>query len=201
MAACMPGAPGCGWSDGDLVTFRQADWGTISSGTNAAALLSTHFAAVYAPSFGILEVGIIGKTGFSMAFTSAPSVLMYLPAAGLANPLNTDLLDPPSSASGFFGGEVVALRLNVDFADAGLIGGTSPTAFGDLTLCGFASLPAVNDLTVRGFLAIVNTLLGGGSAPITIGDAAPLTAEINATFVGGVPSPFAQDHLVNGACP
>ena len=27
--ACSPGAPGCGWEDGDMVTYNQDNWGTV----------------------------------------------------------------------------------------------------------------------------------------------------------------------------
>ena len=56
---------------------------------------------------------------------------------------------------------MVALKLNIDFSDGGLIAGNCRLRFGDLTLCNFDSLPAINHLKVRDFLAVVNSLLGG----------------------------------------
>jgi hypothetical protein len=46
-------------------------------------------------------------------------------------PLSADLIDPSSTSSGLFGGEVLALQFNVDFSDAGLISGSAGLAFGD----------------------------------------------------------------------
>ena len=52
--------------------------------------------------------------------------------------LDSDVADPTSTSSGGFGGEVLALRLNVDFEAAGLIGGTGGK-FADLKLCNFTA--------------------------------------------------------------
>jgi len=76
-----------------------------------------------AASSGIFEVGL--ATGdFFMLFESASHLLDYLPAVGTPGPLTTDVADPISTESGEFGGDVVALKLNVDFNTAGLLGGT-----------------------------------------------------------------------------
>jgi len=136
-----------------------------------------------------------------MEFVRADAVFNYLPQSGPPGPLNADLLNPTSSPSGAFGGDVVTLKLNVDFTDAGLMLGSSGLAFGDLTLCNFTTLPGLNGLAVRQVLPIVNTLLAGGSAGFTIAELAPVTAQLNTSFVSGFVSSFAQDHLVNGACP
>jgi hypothetical protein len=200
-AACTPGAPGCGWAVGDLVTFGQIDWGGTPSGNNAAAILLNSHAFVYAPTGGVLEVGLPGAAGFSMDFTIASAVLFYLPAVGPPATLNVDLVDPTASASGVFGGEVVALKLNVDFSAAAFLGGTSGLSFGDLTLCGFSAQPALNGMTVSEFLAVANTVLGGGAAPFAPPELASIALEVNTAFFSGIPSAFAQTHLFNGACP
>ena len=159
-------------------------------------MLLENFDTVYASTFGIVTGGL--GSGFTMSFTDAESVLAYLPAMGPPGPLNGNVLDPISTAAGAFGGDVLALHLNVDFSDARVEGTLAPP-FGDLVLCNVGTLP-LNGTTVRQFLAIVDTLLGGGSSPFTIADLDPVTTQLNGSFDGGVPSPFAQDHLVNGAC-
>jgi hypothetical protein len=195
--ACTPGAPGCGWEMGDVVTYPQEDWG---DGTQAGgALLFAQFDTVYPTS--VVEVGISGTAGFSMRFTDALSVINYLPAIGLPNALTADLVDPTSSSAGSFGGNVLALRLNVDFSDQDLLGGSSNVAFGDVLLCGFPALPGLNGMTVRGFLATANTLLGGGTAPFSIDDLDPIAAALDGAFANGTVSTFAQDHLFTGSCP
>jgi hypothetical protein len=129
-------------------------------------------------------------------------VIGYLPQSGTPGPLAADTLDPSTTASGAFGGDVVALKLNVDYTDAGLMPGSSGLAFGDLTLCNFDALPDLNSLTVREFLDVANTLLGGGSTNgFTIADLAPVTTQLNRSFGAGLVTSFAQDHLVNGDCP
>lgn len=137
-----------------------------------------------------------------MRFTNAASVTLYLPAIGTPGSLNGDLLNPTSSSSGSFGGEVVTLKLNVDYSDANLTGGTAAIAFGDVFICGAAPLA---DMSVRDFLAIANAALGGGSTGYTIPDLNSIAIQLNAAFptpgIFSAPSTFAQDHLFAGACP
>lgn len=197
---CTPGAPGCGWNTGDVVTYIQAAWGatTANSATNA---LNSSFATLYGSFF---EIGIPGSTGFSILFTSASRLNLYLPAGGTAASLNTDLLDPTTTAAGALAGEVAALKLNVDLNDNALLGSTASTTFGDLRICGVTTTgqTAANGQTVRQLLASANTALGGGATGgFTYTDLAALLVDLNAAFPGGTVSSFAQDHVVAGACP
>jgi len=199
---CVPGTVGCGWRTGDIVTHTQDNWGidSMSPGTGAA-LLNSSFATVYPG--GYVEVGLSGSAGFSMIFASASALIAYLPASTLPpGPLDSDLIDPTSSASRIFGGHVTGLRLNLDFS--GITGGTSGIALGSLSLCGLASpLDSLNGLTINQYYDLVATLLGGGAAPgyPSIADLSPVTFDINIAFATGAPSTFAQAHIVNGACP
>ena len=193
--SCTPGTVGCGWEDGDMLTYTQEVWGNPTSA--AGILLVDHFDSVYAATT-VLEVGIAGAAGFSMVFSSAAAVLAYQPSIGTPGPLNADLLDPTTSASGAFGGEVVALQLDVDFSDANHLAGA--VRFGDLTLCGLAQT-GLNGTTVRQFLATANTALGGGATPYSINELYLIATQLNAAFSDGSVSLFAQDHLFNGACP
>jgi hypothetical protein len=185
--------------NGDLITHTQSSWGSAPS--PIADLLFDNFNSVYLSSNGLLEVGIPGSAGFSIAFTNGGDVLNYLPATGAIGVLTSDLLDPSSSSSGAFGGEVVALKINVDYADSGLLPGATGLVSGNLTLCGLASTPSLNGLLVRQFLGVANTVLGGGSASVSLQDAHTVATELTLSFDGGTVSPFAQAHLVNGACP
>lgn len=189
-----------GWQNGDLVTYNQDSWGGDPTSSTAAALLLAQFNTVYLLTGGV-EVGIVGAAGFSMLFTSAASILGYEPANGSAAPLNSDLLDPTSSASGVFGGFVLALQLDLDFSDAGQLPNVSGLAFGDLRLCSLTATPGYNNMTIRQFRNEVNAVLGGAPAPYLIDDIAFLTDEVSRAFEGGTPSSFAQAHLVNGTCP
>jgi hypothetical protein len=192
---CTDGQPGCGWKSGDLTTYSQVTW---PDDATARAIAINNFNTVYASSFGVMEVGIPGTAGFSMRFDSGTAVLTYVPANGLAAALTADLFDPTTSASGTFGGEVVALQLNVDFSS--YTAGTSGLPFGGLTVCG-VSTTSLNGLTVGQVLADANVALGGGTTVASLTDLNALAQNLNAAFLGGVPSTFAQQHLVSGTCP
>ena len=201
--AAAPACPNgfCGWEDGDVITHPQSSWGATPSPTNAAGLLVANYDVVYGATLGVVEVGIPGAAGFSIRFTSSTDLLNYLPAGGPIGPLTIDDVNPSSTASGAFGGETLALKINVDFSDAGLELGASGVPFGDVTLCNFTVQPLLNGLTVRQFLGLVNTLLGGGTGNYSIAELYPITSERNLSFSAGTVSAFADDHLVIGACP
>lgn len=160
-------------------------------------LLLANYASVYFAAGGALEVGIPGILGFSMQFGNVQNLAAYLPASGAPAALTSDLIDPTISPSGSFGGNIVALKLNVDFSDADLTGGTAAVALGDVLICG--ATPLANT-SVRHFLAVANTALGGGSTGYTIADLDAIAIQLNASFSNG-PSAFAQQHLFPGSCP
>ena len=180
------------WHVGDLTTYNQGNWGSPPDNPGAT-LLVAKFETLYAPTGGV----IVGSpSGFTMIFTDAPSVLTYLPSIGPYAPLNSSVLNPLTTSSGAFGGDVLGLQFNVDFSDAGLLPGTSGLRFGDLVLTGFSTFPQLNGLTVRQFLSDVNTLLSGGSSIISISDLGTLVNDVNSSFsFGSTVSQFAQDHL------
>ena len=194
--ACPPSGD---WQTGDVLGYSQFSWGEQTQ--PGGALLSAQYDAVYASTLGEVEVGIPGSGGYSIILTGLISALDYVPSTGSAAPLNADLVDPLSSVSGVFGGEVFALRFNIDFSDAGHLVGTSGLRFGDLVLCGLTgSLAGLNGLSVRAFSNIVNTALGGGSTPYTVAEINQITFDINNAFNGAAVSPFAQQHLRDGSC-
>ena len=197
VTTCQPGQAGCGWHAGDLVTYAQGQYGGTPGSASGATLLAAQYNGVYA---GLFEVGRPGTTGFSLVFTTASAMFAYLPATGTPAALNADLLNTTSSASGQFGGDVAALKLNVDFSDLDVLGGSADLRIGDLSLCGLAN-GSLNNISVRTFLGMANTALGGGSTGIAISELDTLTRDINTSFEGGAVSAFAADHLVNGSCP
>jgi hypothetical protein len=184
---------------GEFVSYSQESWGGDPAVPGSAAqLLQTRFDFVYP--FGFVEVGIPGTSGYSMIYTLAASVLEYLPASGGNAPLNRDDLDPTSSSSGSLGGYVLALQLDVEFADAGYLSGSSGIPLADLVLAnmesyGFSNYAALNGLSVRQFLGIANNRLGGRSGEYTLDDIAIVTNQLALAFEGGQPSEFAQNHL------
>ncbi|MGZ4019785.1 MAG: T9SS type A sorting domain-containing protein, partial [Flavisolibacter sp.] len=187
------------WADGDMLSYVQSQWGNDVSSNTAASLLEANFNTLYAiyfQDYGTMTVG----SSYVMSFGSAGAVEAYLPQSGAPGPLDASLSDPTFSNSGSFGGDVVTMKLNVDFADAGYLKGSTNLKFGDLTLCN-TGIAALDGATVRQFLAAINSLLGtSGSSYGTISDLQPIAAEINGAFIDGIPSLWAQDHLVKGAC-
>ena len=185
-------ASGTTWMNGDVITYGQFEWDT---GGTASPILQAHYGSVYLPTFGLVEIGIPGAAGFSVQFSGYAEAQAYLPSTGPAGPLTADLLDPTIiTSSGQFGGEVLALTFNIDFAGAGFLPGTAGVAFGDLTVFGMSDA-SLNGLSVRQVLAISDTLLGGGTNGYSLLNVAALAASLNTSFGGGTVTSFAQDHL------
>jgi hypothetical protein len=183
-----------------MLSWGQVDWGDDPATNAAAANLASNFGIVYP--FSAVEIGLSGAAGFSMVFTSAAAILNYQPQGGAPGPLTADLLDPTSSASGAFGGAVLAMRLDIDFGDAGFLPNNSGERFGDLLLC---NLPQtlLNGLTMRGFMTVLNNALGGGSTGgFTYDELYAVAENASSAFTGGFVFPFAQDHIFSGpSCP
>jgi hypothetical protein len=188
-------SPSCAvpFSSGEFLTYTQGEWGTKNP---ARTLLVNNYDSVYASTMGLVEIGIPGPAGFSLLFTGSSQVLAYLPNSGAPAALDSDLLNPTTTPSGVFGGDVLGLRFDVDFSDANLLAHLLGVPFGDLKLTGFAgSLGGLNDMSVRNFLSLVNIALGGGSTPYAIPDLDLIGVELTGSFFNGDPQDWAQEHL------
>jgi hypothetical protein len=73
-----------------------------------------------------------------MVFTDAGSVLTYMPSIGPFASLSGSVVNPGTTVSGAFGGEVLGLEFNVNFSDAVFLPGTSGLRLGDLVLANFS---------------------------------------------------------------
>jgi hypothetical protein len=180
------------WSAGAVVTYNQADWGDPTSA--AGMLMSDKFDSVY-PS----DLFFIGSTstGYFMLFTNEANLDDFLPALGTPGPLDGDLVNPSSSSAGVFGGEVAALKLNLDFSNAGLIPNSSGLLLGNLVLTGFSgSESSVNGMTVEQFFPLSQAALAGQATSLDFADVEDLASNINDAFDVGQPDSFAQDHLI-----
>jgi hypothetical protein len=192
MLACAGAAKADTFSNRQFVTEDEGNWGT---GGVAASLLAADFNSVFAPSNDVLVAGVVGTPGqFFMAFSGAGAVQVYLPAAGNPGPLTASLSNPRSSPSGIFGGDVVALTVNVDFSTAGFLG-TPGMPFGDLVLANLPSFDgSLNGLTGSQFLALANSCLGGGSCGTAgLDNVAGITDDLNGAFDDGTVSTFADE--------
>ncbi|MFM8808347.1 MAG: hypothetical protein ACKOJB_05480, partial [Chthoniobacterales bacterium] len=145
--------PPGGFEPGDYCSFSQGGLG----GSGAPYLLLASYFPTLFPS-GV-EVGIPGGAGYSMKFTTATAVKDYLPAGGTPNKLTLDLTNPTSSSSGVFGGQVLALKLNIALSD----GGATPAGLGDLFYINPGD--SLSGYKVRQILAAAETALGGGALP------------------------------------
>jgi PEP-CTERM motif len=197
---------------GEFVTYDQSDFGTSSRfglyNPQAAALLENNFDTVYAPFEDLLQVGIPGPAGYSIIFDSPDAVLAYLPAGGSPGPLTADLLDPISSASGYFGGEVVDTTLNVDFSNAGLLAHPAGVTFGDLVFQNLGALVGtpfvtgidsdiaeLDGLPIHEVLSEANLALGGYPSTISAADFAAALYVADDAFKDGL---LPVDTFVNG---
>ena len=207
IGACTPpGTTGCPWAPGDFITYAESEWAGDSTATY---LLAKYFETVYDGSGGVM---VVGDLPTALLFDSPTALYDYLPACGPPAALAVQLFDPGcNTESGVFGGDVTALKLNVDFYDAGVLTGAAGLKFGDLTLCNLptagntyptydADLHALNGTTVRQFLAIVSAALSGEPSAYTPAELDPLLQSVDASFTTGV-NTVASSYLYNGDCP
>jgi hypothetical protein len=133
---------------GPFKTYKQDSKGW--DGTTAGNLLNANFATLY-PN-GVT----IGGTK-TLKFTSKSAVQAYLPRSGTPGALTSSATNPTSSSGGELPGQVLALRLNVDFSNAGI------------TRTGLAALKMKSGKfigqTVQQVLNTANAVLGGGALP------------------------------------
>jgi hypothetical protein len=191
-ALFLPGVAHAGlFVNDEFFSFSQNTWGASPGVSPQAALVRDDFDARY-------PVGLIaGSTAANyIVLTSATPVLDYLPSTGPAAPLNAILVDPTTTASGVFGGQVVGLRLNIDFNDFGLLSHPAGVAFGDLLLSGLTgSVAGLDGLSLRQFQVIANDMLGGLAEPFPIADFSVVLMQINGAFEGGFHTAWADAHL------
>jgi hypothetical protein len=185
------------WKNNDYITYTQADWGDPN--TTGGALLAARFDMIYG-TFP-LNVGSPFPTGHALIFTTSSAVLNFLPQSGATGAIQGRFTNPVTSNAGAFGGEAVALMLNYQFSNAGHTPAKGGVPFGDLVLCGFPALSPWNGVLVRDFLVMVSTALVNGFARhLTMAEVLQTATLLNASFSNGVPSQFAQDHLIAGPC-
>jgi hypothetical protein len=192
---CVRSARADGWSAGDVTTYTQTGWGDTT--TPGGALLLANYNTLYSSTDEVFEVGIPGAAGNSMIFTSVTTLLAYLPVSGSPGSLDSDYADPVTTSAGVYGGDVSALKLNIDFSAAGLLPTTSTVNFGNLILTGFTGADSsLNNTTVNQFLALNQTALGGGSTTLSIEELESVLSDLDRAFDDGQPSQFAQDNLI-----
>jgi uncharacterized repeat protein (TIGR01451 family) len=196
-----PGTSGCAWGIGDVVTYGQADW---SDGAIAAQLLEDRFTDVYSgpPRPFELRIGAPVATNYNVGLTSGSGVHGYLPTGGVPGVLTGSAVNPSHAeeGEGVFGGDVVALELDIDFSDTGWLPDASGLDFADLTVCNLTDLTGLNGMTVRQVAALANQVLGGLVSTYTPAQIDPLVSQLGLAFSYGEVTDMSA-HLFNGACP
>lgn len=159
---------------GPYTTYDDGAWGHNPNGNTAGALLAQQFATVY-PGGSVMIGG-----ARTLTFTSASAIDAFLPQGGSVRVLTTSYLNP-TSALGVLSGQVLALRLNVDFSASGVLRqGLGALVVQEGELAGY---------TVAQVLALCNTVLGGTTsalpAGLTLNELEDITEEINDCFRDG----------------
>ncbi|MBL0062261.1 MAG: T9SS type A sorting domain-containing protein [bacterium] len=137
-------------------TQTQGGWGNDCHGGNPGCYRDAHFAEAF-PS-GLT----IGGT-FTIQFSSANAIRIFLPAGSTGGSLTQNHTDPASTEAGVFAGQVTALALSLGFSDAGLPG------FCDLGSLYYLSPIAIDGspfsgMTVYELFDLANEVLGGNLA-------------------------------------
>ncbi|MHC4319387.1 MAG: hypothetical protein ACYS1B_12705, partial [Planctomycetota bacterium] len=126
---------------------------------------------------------------YAIVLTSSKAVAEYLPAGGTPAALTADQTDPETTASGVFGGQLVAATLNLAVDDAGLrrrdCDGGVDFDLGDLVYVACVGDGLIG-WTVDEVVALANDVISGcGDLPadVSISDISDALAFFNESFV------------------
>ncbi|MBU2447491.1 MAG: CIA30 family protein [Bacteroidetes bacterium] len=167
---CRPTTSECDLKN--FVTYTQGGWGSPDNSV-PGNIRKTYFSQVF-PS-GL----VVGGTK-TLKLTSASKVRDFLPQGGIAAALDKNYTDPSTTSAGVFAGQVVALKLNVAFSDAGVLG-VNGVKLGELVV----TQGTLAGKTVYEVLNIANVLLGGGTSSYTITQLYEAATKINENFDDG----------------
>ena len=186
LSLSCPGAGGAGSiSVGDFCTYTQGGWGAACKGKNPGCVRDTFFDKVFTtplPCSGEQGLTLGASAARRANFGNASAVKGFLPQGGTAGAFSGPLCDPTTSSAGVFAGQLLALKLNVGFSDAGYLPKKGAVALGDLVMtsgpcAGFSA----RQVLARGENAI-SGLGSSGSACLSVGDLATAADAINNDF-------------------
>jgi choice-of-anchor A domain-containing protein/uncharacterized repeat protein (TIGR01451 family) len=154
-----------------FTTYTQGGWGSPSNSA-PGKIRDLYFYTVF-PS------GLTVGSTYTIKLTSAAAVKNFLPQGGTAAALTQNYVDATNKIN-VLAGQVVALKLNIEFDKAGKIG-TNSTNLEDLYILSgtFAGMK------VADFMAIANKALGGESTSYSISDINAAATAINENFDNG----------------
>jgi hypothetical protein len=166
-------------------TFTDSAWGAKPKPGNAAKSLADYFSLLYPT--GEVVVGIPNVVGrYSVTVTGAEQVQAFLPQGGKPAPLTASYIDPAHIVAGKVKGHlnisqllgnVMALKFNVDFSNAGL----TRVGLKDLK----AKSGAYQGKTVAQILDMANKALAGDPAFTAYKDLSDTIDAINRNFNAG----------------
>jgi hypothetical protein len=109
-----------------------------------------------------------GINWYAALWTSPSAVEAFLPAGGTPGVLTSDLTDPDSTSStpaGVLAGQILALRLNVEYSCEGIFAlldlKPGVSCYGDFIIPDDCGLGKFNGISVYSFLAIADSAVGG----------------------------------------
>ena len=154
-------------------SYTPGGWGAPPNGGNVASLLYSNFTKFYSKGL------IVGGT-YTMKFTTASNLTVYLPAGTTPGVLKKSYTNPTGpTEAGEFADQVIALKLNVDFSNAGLIKPGLP----NLKIA--AGFPLAGT-KVSDLLILVQKVLGGSTSSlpsgVSVSDLTKLMSGVNGNF-------------------
>lgn len=181
--------------------YPQDKWGGSCTNGSVARILTNCFNKVYKS--GYIQCGGSGYGGNAIKFTSCNSLRNFLPSSGSPDCLSYDYNNPSSCSAGSYAGNVLCLKLNIDFGDCKSISGFAGGC-GDYVLNDTNS--PFHGQKVRDILDVCQVGLSGGWTwylyswyfGCSIKDLNTLCTNINSAFDCGTPSDWCKKHLV---CP
>jgi len=154
-------------------SFTPGGWGAPPNGGNVASLLYSNFTKLYSKGF------VVGGA-YTIKFVTASNITVYLPSGTTPGVLKKSYTNPTSATeAGEFADQVIALKLNVDFSNAGLI----KPGFPNLKIA--AGYPLAGT-TVSNLLTLVQKVLGGSTSSlppgVSVSDLTGLMSSVNGNF-------------------
>lgn len=168
-----------------FATFTQDEYGAPAAAAAQVGKARAGKGAMQAPISAFNAAFPSGVTiggNKTLNFTDRPAVTAFLPASGTPKALTASATRPKRSSAGTFAGEVLALKLNVGFSDAGV----TRSGLGGLTV----ATGKLKGYTVYQVLTLANQVLGGQGkalpAKVSIADLSAICGRINQNFNKGI---------------
>jgi hypothetical protein len=161
---------------GDFRTQTQGGWGATPNGNNPGAFLHSNFDLIFPNG---LQIGC--QDNYSLTFTNAQAITNFLPQGGVPRSLNNSSLNPTSNLKNVLAGQLVALKLSIEFDSNIPEFGNSTFELRNLII---ASGP-FQGWTVERIFNEANLFLGGCQSNYSASELNAAITSINENFVDG----------------